>query len=139
MSDHLVRIETILKHLKTSSSDLKKKKRRRRIGFVGFGKVGKFLLEKTMKHPDLEVAFICDLFNPNAVRSYKGCPEECKIYDTKDIPRTRPVYFLLSLSLSLFPSLITHILLCRRILYAKWLIQTSRNNTESFFSRSVIT
>ena len=79
------RIERILTHLRSSSSNKK-----RWIGFVGFGKVGRFLYEKTRENDRFEVAFVCDLFAPDMVRSSKDVPERCKIYDPKDIPRTKP-------------------------------------------------
>mgnify|MGYP001341218178 CR=1 FL=1 len=81
------RLERLLTHLQSSSSG---NRRKRRIGFVGFGKVGKFLFEKVREHASLEVAFVCDLFAPETVRSSKDIPDICKIYDPKDIPRTKP-------------------------------------------------
>ena len=69
------RIERILTHLQSGSG------KKRRIGFVGFGKVGRFLFESTLENPRLEVAFVCDLFAPDIVRSSKDVPERCKIYD----------------------------------------------------------
>jgi aspartate dehydrogenase len=86
MSDyHVERIQRILTHIGESS-----RRRRRRVGFVGFGKVGRFLFEKVRDHEDLEVAFVCDLFAPDAVRAAKDVPERCKVYDPKDIPMTKP-------------------------------------------------
>ena len=49
-----------------------------------------FLFERTLENPRLEVAFVCDLLSTDMNASSKDVPERCKIYDPKDIPRTKP-------------------------------------------------
>ena len=59
-------------------------KRKRRIGFIGYGKVASFLINKVLhegKGLGLELAFVCDLFAPDIVAKSTEIPEHCKAVD----------------------------------------------------------
>ena len=59
----------------------------RRVGIVGFGKVGRFLAESVLGDVRarglLELAFVCDPVSPSAVRDAEWLPDACKA-DTVD-------------------------------------------------------
>ena len=62
-------------------------KRNRRIGFIGYGKVAAFLVNKVLIHGadvGMELAFVCDLFAPESVAKSLEIPEPCKIADLSD-------------------------------------------------------
>ncbi len=74
------RVEVLNSHVTTT----------RRVGIVGYGKVGSFLVEKIIEHqnhavktssvPRMVLAFVVDLFDPKAVEKSTSIPEDCKSY-----------------------------------------------------------
>ena len=59
-------------------------KKLRRVGFIGYGKVAAFLVQKVLacgKDAGMELAFVCDLFMPDVVEKSTEIPEECKLKD----------------------------------------------------------
>ena len=61
-----------------------------RVGIIGFGKVGNFLVEKILANPDLELAFVCDLFAPQNVLSSQILPESAKKPNLDGFEDTKP-------------------------------------------------
>lgn len=61
-----------------------------RVGMIGFGKVGSFLVEKILSNPDLELVFVCDLFAPQNVLSSALIPEGAKRANLDGFEDTRP-------------------------------------------------
>ena len=65
-------------------------KRKRRIGFIGYGKVAAFLVQKVQSlgaDVGMELAFVCDLFAPEVVANSAEIPDECKVKDLSDFER----------------------------------------------------
>jgi len=53
-----------------------------RVGVVGYGKVGQFMVENIVARPELfELVFVCDPVAADAVRGASGVPEAAKLYD----------------------------------------------------------
>ena len=61
-----------------------------RVGIIGFGKVGNFLVEKILANPDLELAFVCDLFAPQNVLASQLLPESAKKANLDGFEDTKP-------------------------------------------------
>jgi len=78
------RAAIIIRHVSASIT-------RRRVGFVGYGKVGQFLVDKVLKeHSDtLELAFVCDPANPAAVRDAQDIPGHAKLEDLSQFESKR--------------------------------------------------
>ena len=69
---------------------MEKNQQKRRIGFIGYGKVAAFLVQKVLENGNtvgMELAFVCDLFAPDMVAKCKIIPEECKAYDLSDFEK----------------------------------------------------
>ena len=65
-------------------------KRKWRVGFIGYGKVAAFLVNKVLTqgaNVGMELAFVCDLFAPESVANSTEIPEPCKISDLSDFER----------------------------------------------------
>ena len=65
-------------------------KRKKRIGFIGYGKVAASLVQKVLTegaNAGMELAFVCDLFAPDAVANCTEIPNKCKIRDLSDFER----------------------------------------------------
>ena len=65
-------------------------KQKRRIGFIGYGKVAAFLIQKVLAQGNdvgIELAFVCDLFAPEMVANSKDIPEKCKTRDLSDFEK----------------------------------------------------
>ena len=63
-----------------------------RVGIVGFGKVGSFLVESILKDGethDMELAFVVDLFAPDAVMENNTIPDSCKAATLDNFERFR--------------------------------------------------
>jgi len=59
----------------------------RRVGFIGFGKVASFLVEKVLKEGrrhGMELAFVCDEFAPGNVMNSTLIPTNCKLRSMAD-------------------------------------------------------
>jgi len=55
----------------------------RRVGIIGYGKVGSFLVKRILEEqqkadPVMVLAFVCDLANPSCVHRSKEIPDACK-------------------------------------------------------------
>lgn len=65
--------------------------RGRRVGVVGFGKVGQFLVQQILHDPRsrgvLQLAFVCDVVAPDAVANSALVPDECKARTLDDFER----------------------------------------------------
>jgi len=61
-----------------------------RVGIIGFGKVGTFLVEKILSNPDLELAFVCDLFAPHNVLSSQLIPSPAKLANLDQMEAASP-------------------------------------------------
>ncbi len=69
---------------------MEENKRNRRIGFIGYGKVAAFLVQKVLTqgpHAGMELAFVCDLFAPETLANSTEIPDKCKIKDLSDFER----------------------------------------------------
>ena len=65
-------------------------KQKKRIGFIGYGKVAAFLIQKVIDQGNevgIELAFVCDLFAPEMVAKSLEIPEECKARDLSDFEK----------------------------------------------------
>ena len=71
-------------------SKMDEPKQKRRIGFIGYGKVAAFLIQKILDQGNsvgVELAFVCDLFAPEIVANSAEIPEECKARDLSDFEK----------------------------------------------------
>jgi len=53
------------------------------LGFIGMGRMGQSNLETFLKHPDVEIAAVCDVYSPNldaALRSQRARQKFSKIF-----------------------------------------------------------
>jgi aspartate dehydrogenase len=61
----------------------------RKVGIIGFGKVGQYLADAVLRNPRsqnlLELAFVCDSFAPNTLANSSVVPDELKTYNIDTI------------------------------------------------------
>ena len=84
------RIATLARHLTTTTTTTNERHRKRRIGIIGYGKVGRFLCERVRAHPDVELAFVIDLFTSDTVLRDETVPSSAKLERIEDFESTRP-------------------------------------------------
>ena len=62
----------------------------KRVGIIGFGKVGSFLTEKVLEAAHIDLAFVCDPVNAPGVQSSQLIPEGCKCTDLGEYQKFKP-------------------------------------------------
>ena len=66
-----------------------------RVGFVGYGKVGQFLVEHILSDEEarasIELVFVCDPVAPDAVRNDAKLPDAAKLYDLDAFERVSAI------------------------------------------------
>merc|ERR1711861_14589 len=62
----------------------------KRVGIIGFGKVGKFLTEQVLQAAHIDLAFVCDPVNTPTIEASKLIPNDCKCTDLGEYQKFNP-------------------------------------------------